>query len=663
MADTIERLYKLTVDGTSAARALSQIAQSTDSLDRRLAGAINGVMKFGAALGAAFSAGMVVDAIQRNIDAMDELNKAVQKVGIGAEDLQRLRYAADLSGVSAEKLDKAIGNLATGMAELAHGTGETAKALRAIGAQSGDSPVEALKRISDQFAAMPDGLAKTNLAISLFGKKVGPELIPLLNQGGAALQKLADEADRFGGVLSAGSLAAAEQFNDNLSRLQRTISGIVAQITAGMLPALVAISKDLTEAAKTGDGFVSTGEAIGNVLITVYETSLKASTAIQQLSAVFTAWQRLREAPISEHGSIFKVMATEIKALEAEGTARLARFRLGVLEARAAALAPATPDRRTGTDPAAELDRREKALKAATKAAEEHRKAEELRWKELIRATGAEEAANAATDQRAVVLTAQEQAIMEVGKAHKEYLDNIEKEGALQQYLIDLTDESTEAYATASEGLRAYARAQLAAQTVAAQTTAGTIKQSDELKKVDDAFEDFFNSLISGSMTVEQAFKRMAQQIVSDLLKIWARKYIIDAIMRMMGFGGASGGNVTAGPGGGSGFPSSVAMPFSTGPTISPLAAASTFASTAPIRIGGSGSLSLPSQQAAPMKVTVNNYGNDQVTTRQTPDGGLEVLITQVKQSLAADVLRGGTDFARASERAWGLSRGNAAAF
>src|SRR6188768_3339131 len=112
MADTIERIYKLTVDGTAAHRQLSEIERATSNLDKQMATAINGVKAFGVALAGAVSVGAIVSSIQRNIDAMDELSKSVSKVGIAAEDLQRLRYAADLSGVSAEQLDKAVASLA-----------------------------------------------------------------------------------------------------------------------------------------------------------------------------------------------------------------------------------------------------------------------------------------------------------------------------------------------------------------------------------------------------------------------------------------------------------------------------------------------------------------------------------------------------------------------
>src|SRR5262245_54726470 len=133
MADTIERLYKLTVDGTAASRQLEQIARSTDALDKRMQVAGDSLRKFAGILTTALSAGAIVAGIGRVIDSFDQLAKDAQKIGVAAEDLQRLRYAADLSGVSADKLDTALTRLAVGMDSIGDKGSKAGEALRRIG--------------------------------------------------------------------------------------------------------------------------------------------------------------------------------------------------------------------------------------------------------------------------------------------------------------------------------------------------------------------------------------------------------------------------------------------------------------------------------------------------------------------------------------------------
>jgi len=210
MADTIERLYKITVDGTAAVRQLEKISSATSTMVKQLNAFGNVVKAVGAAMAVAFVAREIVDGILRTSDAMDQLGKDAQAVGIAVEDLQKLRYGADLAGVSAESLDKAVASLASGMADLATGTSDTAQALRAMGVKSGDSPTAALEKIADRFAKMPDGIAKTATAIALFGKKIGPDLIPWLNGGAKGIKEAGDELEKFGGILTGNAIKSSD---------------------------------------------------------------------------------------------------------------------------------------------------------------------------------------------------------------------------------------------------------------------------------------------------------------------------------------------------------------------------------------------------------------------------------------------------------------------
>jgi len=666
MADTIERLYKLTVDGAQAARQLGEIERATSNLDKRMAAGATALKAFAAAAAAAFSAGQVIAAIRRNIDAMDELAKSVQKVGIGAEDLQRLRYAADLSGVSAEQLDKAVGKLAVGMSDLAKGTDDTAKALRAIGAKSGEGPVETLKRIADQFEKMPDGIAKTNLAIQLFGKS-GAELIPMLNAGGDALQNLANEADRFGGVISGKTLGQAEEFNDNMSRLERTFAGVVAQLTAGMLPALSAISKSLTDAASTGDGFVDAGEAIGEVLLFVAGTAIKATATLRAFLLTVKAVADIKQGD-GDGLQIIKRLVADVNLIGANANLELAKLRLNYLLAKQAA-ATITGPKGTGPDPVEQARKAEEAAKAAKvaqdKAAKDIEKQEDAR---MARA-------------KVLIDIAERQAEVDqqLGEQMRRYAKEAEDAAEATHQLIRSLDPATAAAEDFAEKLAVINELWVSgAVTDPAQLkrmfdelqkgwadSAGAMeKQKTELEVVGEGFNQFFENLSQGTADVEDLFKRMAQSIIAELLKIWAKKYIIEAVMSA--FGGGGGAPVQLGGPGADGLG---VQAFARGGIISrpimfPMALAGEAGPEAilPLRRTASGDLGVQAQQAQ-MNVTVNNYGTSTVTTRQRGPNDLEVIVDQVKSSLAADVLRGGNDFARSAERAWGLNRGAGAAF
>lgn len=231
------------------------------AFDKGLSQAQTRAAKFGASLktglmaagAAAVTAGAALGlALKGAIDEADEMSKLASKIGVPIEELSRLKYAADLSGVSIEGVGTSFKKLSTNMAEAAKGNKGAAELFSELGVSATNadgtlrSSSDVLLDVADKFAKMEDGAAKTALAVKLFGKS-GLDMIPLLNGGAAGLKAMTDEAQALGLTISADTGKAAEQFNDNISRLQATISGIVTQIAASLAPTLASITDFLVE--------------------------------------------------------------------------------------------------------------------------------------------------------------------------------------------------------------------------------------------------------------------------------------------------------------------------------------------------------------------------------------------------------------------------------
>jgi len=657
-------------------------------------------------------------------------------VGIAAEDLQRLRYAADLSGLSAEALDKSIASVAVGMSDLATGTDATAKALRAIGAQAGEDVPTTLGRIADQFEKMPDGIAKTNLAIDLFGKKIGPDLIPFLNAGSKGIKETAQELDKLGGVFTGGVLQVAEDFNDNLSRIERSLSSLTKQITAGMLPALAAMAEDFKKASENGDSFVKSGDRIGDVLIGIYKFSILAMANVKALGITLSGVADALTSP-SQAKTILQTMAEDLGKVNDDANRRIAALAENLTKLKAAA--SGAGDRPAISGAADAALQAEEAAKAAKKLADEAAKAAKA-LDDLLRSLDPVGAAakdwadktKQANDLLAAgtIGTEQYQRIIDhlkdtydlAGKAAKDAskefedllrtldpvgakaADNAKKLEQLNAGFIsgtigvdaytrgietllgvydpmgkaaeeaakrnqELIDSLDPAGAAAEKFFQKIADIQKVSEDVGPERTKSMEKQArealggdkakDELKILEDGFTSFFDNLSSGAADFEDVFKRMVQSIIAELLKLWAKKYIVDAIAGAFGFGASpasAGAPVVA----------TAAAPFTSvgvmSQSISPLTMGTDGGSVSAFGAASSSGLGLASEQQ-PMQVVINNNApNVQVETQPTPRG-LEVIISQVKASMTADILRGGNDVSHAAERAWGLSRGSAAAF
>lgn len=223
----------------AAGSRAAKLGQQVERLQRGFAVA-------GAAMAAA--AGGVALAMRGIINEADKMSKAAQSVGLATEELSKLSWAADLSGVSFEQLTGAMGKLAQASAgSLRSATSEQALAFKALGVevQRADGMLKdnraLLGEVANRFAAMENSTEKTALAMAIFGR-AGKQLIPMLNQGEAGLQAMGDEAERLGIVIDTQTGLRAEAFNDTLNRMGKVMKGVMTEITAGALPTLQAMA-------------------------------------------------------------------------------------------------------------------------------------------------------------------------------------------------------------------------------------------------------------------------------------------------------------------------------------------------------------------------------------------------------------------------------------
>jgi phage-related minor tail protein len=682
VADAVERLYKLTVDGTQAVRELEKISKSTASIDAGFAAAGRAVKAFGVALVAAVAAeGLrgLAEGVLSTAEAFDQLGKDAAKVGVAVEDLQRLRYAADLSGVSAEQMDKAIGALAVGMQHLGNATDDTSKLLKAIGVTSGDSPAAALGKIADHFASMPNGVAKLSEAIAIFGKKIGPELIPLLNDGAAGLKKMTDQAAEFGGVVGGNATAAAEKFNDNMARMQRQVSGMGRSLVVGMLPALQAIAQTMTQASTSGDGFRKTGVLLGEGLVKLATGAIYTSQAIRTLGASLEFLARIRLEPTSGWQA-GKELVAQIKEIDRQTESAARRLRINFRAAKAEMEAPAAPGKKDELDAEgllAKMEAQQKAAEAAAKAAakaatelhdawEPVRKLEADIRDETVDHAAAQRLLNDAMAKATDLAGKLTDANIDQANANRRVEDAINAQIKAQedadrdlQGMIKLAQEGTEAQ-------RRLAGAWLEHELALKHMAPVVDEWKDVQDKLGAGFDRFVDSLASGSVTAAQAFRGMVQSITADLLKLAAQKFILEAFgIDISPTKKAQGGAFIAGM---------EVAPFALGGVVSSptrfrmagarmgLMGEAGPEAIMPLARTGDGALGVRATMPA-LQVAIHNYTDAQVSARRDDAGNLQVVIEQTKRAVAADIRRGGTDIARAAESAWRLSRGAAAPF
>lgn len=186
------------------------------------------------------------------------------------QSLTELDYAARLSDVSTEDLATGVTRLTSKMADVAQGSKEATAIFDSLGVQVRGSDgalrsaEDVLKDIAERFSEFADGSTKTAYAVELFGRS-GAKLIPLLNSGRGGLADMAEEARNLGVVFDEQAAKAAERFNDNLTRLEKSAEGLKVQLLQGLIPPLADLTQRFLDARAAGVGFIDALDIAANI--------------------------------------------------------------------------------------------------------------------------------------------------------------------------------------------------------------------------------------------------------------------------------------------------------------------------------------------------------------------------------------------------------------
>lgn len=254
MADLGRLVVNLEANIARFTSDMSRASQQTTQAMTQINSAISSVKNGLAALGVGVSVAGFVAIIKGSIDAADNLRDMSQKTGVAVETLNGLGFAAGQAGGSLESMVGASGKLNKSIAEAAGGTGESAEAFKALGISVKDAQGNlktadvVMAEVADKFEKYQDGPQKAALALRLFGK-AGADMIPLLNEGGAALRENVEYAKRYSGATAELS-NMSDNFNDTLGKLALQQRGFINQLNAEMLPVLQSVANAFLGAAE-----------------------------------------------------------------------------------------------------------------------------------------------------------------------------------------------------------------------------------------------------------------------------------------------------------------------------------------------------------------------------------------------------------------------------
>lgn len=167
-------------------------------------------------------------------------------MGGSLAEASRWREAAQLAGVDSGAFTKSVGRLDKTLVTATQSTAANARMTSELGFKFQDAhgkvlPMSTLMpKIADKFKSMPDGVQKTALAMTLFGRS-GTQLLPMLDRGSAGLADLRKKSDELGTTIGNDAVDKLEKNKDATREWDGALDGLKIQVGSQLMPILTGL--------------------------------------------------------------------------------------------------------------------------------------------------------------------------------------------------------------------------------------------------------------------------------------------------------------------------------------------------------------------------------------------------------------------------------------
>ncbi len=239
----------------------------------RAAKRISLITTVAAAAGVAIGVKLARDGL-KSVDAMTKLGRSI---GATQAEMVALNAAADLVGISQEKMQKNLGAFTKRLGEAMDGTGQAVDALKKLeltADELANMPLpEALALVAERTQMFATAAERAAIESDLFSR-AGIGMLTTTDDLAGAIRRSTKDTQDFGVAISQVDAAKIESANDAMARIGLVIKGVSNQLAVRLAPFLEEVADLLTGAARESKGF---GESI--------ETGLRAGIELSVLFA------------------------------------------------------------------------------------------------------------------------------------------------------------------------------------------------------------------------------------------------------------------------------------------------------------------------------------------------------------------------------------------
>lgn len=215
----------------------------------------------------------------------DKVDKMSQKIGISAQKYQQWDYVMQRAGTSIESMKM-------GMKTLAKQAESGSDAFQKLGISQEEvknmNQEELFERTVKGLADMEQGTERAALASQLLGRS-GADMGALLNGGSKAIDEQLKMAQDYGMVMSDEAVKASAAFEDSVTTMQMTATGLKNRLMGELLPAATKVTDglalifkgDVTEGAnKVAEGIQGIANKIVAALPKLFEVGGKIASGL-----------------------------------------------------------------------------------------------------------------------------------------------------------------------------------------------------------------------------------------------------------------------------------------------------------------------------------------------------------------------------------------------
>lgn len=173
----------------------------------------------------------------------DNLSTLASRTGFSVEELQKMKYASDFVDVSFESMTGSITKLTKNMASGSDVFDQLGISITDADGNMRDA-TDVWYEAVDALGKVENETLRDQLSMDLFGKSA-MEMAGIVDDGGAALKTLGEEAESTGLILSEDAVESAHAFNDQVDKLKNTATQAFFSAGAALAESLVPALEDL----------------------------------------------------------------------------------------------------------------------------------------------------------------------------------------------------------------------------------------------------------------------------------------------------------------------------------------------------------------------------------------------------------------------------------